>query len=66
MFAFCPKITAEQCGVVVEPTKDGSVPPLILQAGLDKKTITLEGDKALKYIEGSPEVRKYSSCYYQI
>jgi len=73
MFAFCPNTRADQCGVTAKPTEtdfvvtnDSPPAPLILEAGLDKQTITLEGSNALTYVEGLPEVRRYSSCYYQI
>ena len=61
-FAFCPRITAEQCGVV----NSGSGDTLTFEAGLEKKTINLSGDQALQQVDGGPNDRKYQSCYYEI
>jgi hypothetical protein len=51
MFAFCPKTTAELCGVNSSTIEDDPS-SLILKANNNLQTISLTGDKRIQYKDG--------------
>ena len=65
MFAFLPKTNPKMCGISSSTAEDveGSMK---LSAGETKQSISLVGDKALRFKEGSPKERRYDSCFYEI
>ena len=65
MFAFLPKTNPKMCGISESDAED--VEGLMgISAGETKQKISLLGNKALKYNEGSPKDRRYDACFYEI
>lgn len=58
LFAFCPMISQEVCGIANSTSID-----MGLKAGIEVQTISTSD---LKYREGRPEYRQYDACYYEI
>ena len=60
MFAFCPMVSHDSCGVV---SNSESSTDMVLQAN---KTVNNVSSNKMKYREGKPSYREYDACYYEI
>jgi hypothetical protein len=58
MFAFCTQTSAQTCGITENSSSDMKV-----LANTDLKTISTN---QIYYKKGSPSVRSYDSCFYEI
>jgi len=53
------------CGISASTAED-EAGSMVLKATAEQQTISLLGDAALQYKDGSPSVRKADSCFYEI
>jgi hypothetical protein len=59
MFAYCPLINQDTCGI----SQDGSNGDMVIKATEARQTISTD---KMRYRIGSPSYRKSDSCYYSI
>ena len=61
MFAFCPMVSHQSCGVI--DSNFGGSTDMNLIANSNIKVVQSKG---MKYREGRPNYRQYDACFYQI
>lgn len=63
MYAFCPHISHQKCGIISDHTHDAS--DMNLKAGLEKVHVQ---SNEMRYHKATPQdpTREYDSCYYEV
>lgn len=58
MWAFCPMISRQTCGVDTSSSTDMRV-----YANMEEQMVY---SKDMRYVEGMPDDRRYDACYYEV